>query len=99
MWKAPRTNAIPGTIFYRIYYQHSNENMIYKNASSATVYNLTGLIPAKTYTIYVTAVNKFLRVTLLIRSIKQQELEVGNKDILLEGKCILHLNYSIADIH
>ena len=59
MWEAPRTNAIPGTIFYRIYYQHSNEIMIYKNASSATVYNLTDLIAAKTYTVYVTAVNKF----------------------------------------
>ena len=59
MWEAPGTNAIPGTVFYRIYYRHSNEKMFYKNASSATVYNLTGLIPAKTYTIYVTAVNKF----------------------------------------
>lgn len=59
MWEAPSTNAVPGTVFYRIYYQHSNESMFYKNASSATMYNLTGLIPAKTYTIYVTAVNRF----------------------------------------
>ena len=33
--------------------------MLYKNVSSATVYNLTGLIPARTYNIYVTTVNKF----------------------------------------
>ena len=59
MWEAPRTNAIHGTIIYRAYYQHSNGIMFSKNLSLATVYNLTGLIPAKTYTIYVTAVNKF----------------------------------------
>lgn len=59
VWEAPSTNVITGTIFYRIYYQHSNESSFYKNASSATWYNLTGLIPAKTYTIYITAVNKF----------------------------------------
>ena len=59
MWEAPSTYAIPGFVFYRIYYQHSNENMLYKNVSSATVYNLTGLIPARTYNIYVTTVNNF----------------------------------------
>ena len=59
MWEAPRTNVIPGIIFYKVYYQHSNGIMFSKNLSSATVYNLTGLLPAKTYTVYVTAVNKF----------------------------------------
>lgn len=58
-WTAPKTNAIPGTIFYRVHYQHSTESLLIKNVSSATAYNLTGLIQEMTYTIFVTAANKY----------------------------------------
>ena len=58
-WTAPKINAIPGTIIYRVHYQHSTESLLIKNVSSATAYNLTGLIQEMTYAIFVTAANKY----------------------------------------
>ena len=58
-WTTPKTNAFLGTVFYRVHYRHSTETLLIKNVSSATMYNLTGLIQATTYTIFITAANKY----------------------------------------
>ena len=58
-WTAPKTNAFLDIIFYRVYYQDSTENLLIKNVSEAKVYNLAGLIQATTYTIFITAANKY----------------------------------------
>ena len=65
-WAAPKTNAISGTIFYRVHYQCSNKNRFSINASTFTVFMSLLWI-------------KFSRVNLLITSMKQRELQVSAK--------------------
>ena len=96
-WTAPKTNAIPGTIFYRVHYQRSNENRFSINASTFTVYTLTGLMPATTYTVHVIAVNKCF---------ESEPSNQINETTRVAGKCkkyflwnnrILYLSYFITN--